>query len=67
MAEGYLVEHIDMFEAVAPPESAHVNHDGEVECFECLDLNAIVERLHAGDFTPEAGLMLATWLGRDRR
>ena len=60
--EGYLVEHIDMFEATAPAGITPVNQDGEVECFECLDIEPLVERLHAGAFTREAGLILATRL-----
>lgn len=62
VAEGYLVEHIDVFEATALHGLTPVNQDGEVACFECLDVQALIERLHAGAFTREAGLMLATWL-----
>ena len=62
VAEGYLVEHIDVFEATAPAGLTPVNQDGEVESFECFGMEPLIERLHAGAFTREAGLMLATWL-----
>lgn len=62
VAEGYLVEHIDMFKATPPAGLTPANQDGEVERFECLDTQALVDRLHAGAFTPEAALILATWL-----
>ena len=62
VAEGYLVEHIALFEATAPAGLAPANQDGEVERFERLDTPALVERLHAGAFTSEAALILATWL-----
>ena len=62
VAQGYLVEHIDMFEATAPAGLTPANQDGEVKRFECLDMHALVERLHADAFTPEAALILATWL-----
>ena len=66
VAEGYRVEHIDVFEAAAPVGMALANQHGEVEQFECLAAEALVERLHADAFTREAGLMLATWLMASR-
>jgi 8-oxo-dGTP pyrophosphatase MutT (NUDIX family) len=60
--EGYMVEHIDMFETVLPHGTAPVNQDGEVERFECLDRATLIERLHADAFTLEAGMILADWL-----
>jgi 8-oxo-dGTP pyrophosphatase MutT (NUDIX family) len=62
VAEGYMVEHIDMFEATVPDGLVPSNQDGEVERFECLDRVSLVERLHADAFTLEAGMILATWL-----
>lgn len=64
VAEGYMVEHIDMFEATVPDGLVPLNQDGEVERFECLDRVSLVERLHADAFTLEAGMILATWLER---
>jgi 8-oxo-dGTP pyrophosphatase MutT (NUDIX family) len=64
VAEGYMVEHIDMFEATVPNGMVPVNQDGEVARFECLDRASLVERMHADAFTLEAGLILATWLDR---
>lgn len=62
--KGYMVEHIEMFEAVAPEGLAPLNQDGEVERFECVDRAALVERLHADAFTLEAAMILARWLER---
>lgn len=64
VAEGYMVEHIDMFEAIVPDGLLPLNQDGEVERFECLQRADLVERLHADAFTPEAAMILATWLSR---
>ena len=63
--EGYLVEHIDTFEARLPRGAAPRNQDGEVERFECLPPAMLAARLAEGQFTLEAALMLAGWL-RDR-
>jgi len=57
--EGYMVEHIDMFEALVPAGLDPVNQDGEVQGFACLERAALVERLAAGGFTLEAALILA--------
>lgn len=66
LAEGYMVEHIEMFEAFAPQGLMPVNQDGEVERFECVDRATLVERLHADAFTLEAAMILAEWLARPR-
>jgi hypothetical protein len=62
--QGYMIEHSDVFEAVIPEATTPVNQDGEVERFECLAPQALVERLAAGQFTLEAALMLAASLRR---
>jgi 8-oxo-dGTP pyrophosphatase MutT (NUDIX family) len=62
VADGYMVEHITVFEAVVPPGQIPVNQDGEVERFECLEISELIRRLHAGDFTLEAAMILASWL-----
>jgi 8-oxo-dGTP pyrophosphatase MutT (NUDIX family) len=64
VSEGYMVEHIEVFEAVLPEARLPANKDGEVERFECLDAVALAERLAAGAFTLEAALMLAASLRR---
>ena len=56
VAEGYIVEHIEVFEATVPAALAPRNRDGEVERFECLAAAALHERLAAGAFTLEATL-----------
>ena len=67
VAEGYQVEHIEMFEVSLREGVVPRNQDGEVERFECLSVPALVERLHSDAFTPEAALILVTWLEWARR
>jgi len=63
---GYMVERIDMFEAVVPENQAPINRDGEVARFECLAPEPLWRRLHDGLFTLEASLILLHWLQRNR-
>ncbi len=58
VVDGYMVEHIEIFEAVVPDNLEPVNQDGEVERFECLAPDALLARLRAGAFTLEAALIL---------
>jgi isopentenyldiphosphate isomerase len=60
--EGYLIEQIDVFEAVVPSAMEPRNQDGEVHTFECLTAVELRERLDAGLFTLEAALILWGWL-----
>ena len=61
-AEGFVVEHIDLLEATMLARLPLANQDDEVKRFDrferfgCLDTKALVERLHADAFTPEAGM-----------
>jgi 8-oxo-dGTP pyrophosphatase MutT (NUDIX family) len=64
VSQGYMVEHIEVFEAVLPATRVPSNQDGEVERFECLAPAELVERLAQGQFTLEAALMLAASLRR---
>src|SRR6185369_12228521 len=64
VADGYMVEHIEVHEAALPARLVPVNRDGEVARFECLSTEALVERLHADAFTLEAALILAGALVR---
>lgn len=64
VADGYMIEHIHVFEALVPDALVPVNQDGEVRGFELLDAPALRARLRAGVFTLEAGLILADWLAR---
>lgn len=59
VAEGYMVEHIDVYRARLPAGIVPRNRDGEVERFECLDADELEQRLAGGDFTLEASLILA--------
>ncbi len=60
---GYMVECIDWFHATVPGGMVPQNQDGEVERFELLAPEALLERLARGAFTPEAALVLAAALG----
>jgi 8-oxo-dGTP pyrophosphatase MutT (NUDIX family) len=66
VVDGYMVEHIDVFEAVLPQGVEPHNRDGEVERFECLAPQALVERLRDDAFTLEAALLLIGALRRRR-
>lgn len=59
VAEGYLVERLEVFEAMVPDGTVPQNQDGEVQRFECLDRDALGARLASGLFTLEATLILA--------
>ena len=56
---GYMIEHIHVFEAVIPADAEPLNQDGEVAAFERLGIDALHDRLRAGAFTLEAALILA--------
>lgn len=58
VAEGYMVEHIDAFEATVPDALQPLNQDGEVARFDCIDAATLRERLRADAFTLEAALVL---------
>jgi 8-oxo-dGTP pyrophosphatase MutT (NUDIX family) len=67
VSNGYMIEHIQVFEAVIPAGLAPLNQDGEVVAFECLSVEALRDRLRAGAFTLEAALILGDWLARSER
>jgi 8-oxo-dGTP pyrophosphatase MutT (NUDIX family) len=62
--EGYMVERIEVFRARVAAGATPTNRDGEVERFECLAVAALHERLRAGAFTFEAGLILGAEVER---
>jgi 8-oxo-dGTP pyrophosphatase MutT (NUDIX family) len=64
LPDGYMVEHIHMFEACVPDGLLPVNQDGEVERFDCLAVPVLIEGLQSGRFTLEAALIHARWLRR---
>jgi isopentenyldiphosphate isomerase len=64
VAEGYLVETIDVYEATLADTLAPKNQDGEVQGFDCLAPDALWERLLDEQFTLEAAVILAAWLQR---
>jgi 8-oxo-dGTP pyrophosphatase MutT (NUDIX family) len=59
---GYMVEHIEMFESTVPNKLAPMNQDGEVERFEALSVEDLIERLHSDAFTLEAAMVLVKWI-----
>ena len=64
VAEGYVVEHIEVFEATVPAALEPRNRDGEVARFECVPAPALLDRLAGGEFTLEATLILDRSLAR---
>lgn len=64
VTEGYMVEHVDLYEAIVPAHLEPRNEDGEVERFDCLDADRVVGMIVEGRFTLEAALMLAASLER---
>ncbi len=67
VADGYMVERIDVFRARVREGAVPLNRDGEVARFECLDDAALRQRLEAGAFTLEASLILGAELERGGR
>ncbi len=61
---GYMVEHIDVFEASVSSHTVPINQDGEVARFECWPEAVLREGLVSCAFTLEAGLILAGCLTR---
>ncbi|MEQ1683616.1 MAG: NUDIX domain-containing protein [Burkholderiaceae bacterium] len=61
-AHGYMVEHIDVFEATVRRGVVPENQDGEVQRFERVERVPLRERLMQGMFTLEASLILGRWL-----
>ena len=64
VSDGYMIEHIEVFEAVVPRGLEPVNRDGEVDRFEALLPAELIARLKADAFTLEAALILTAALQR---
>ena len=64
VSDGYMIEHIEIFEAVVPSGLEPVNRDGEVDRFEALMPAELIPRLKADAFTLEAALILIEALQR---
>lgn len=67
VTEGYMVEHIEAFDALVPEGLVPENQDGEVQRFEAVPRAGLIERLHAEAFTLEAALVFEAWLQGARR
>ena len=59
----YMRERIDWFSATLPDGVQPCNQDGEVQQFQCIDRATLMEWLVQDQFTPEAALVLADYLG----
>ena len=59
---GYMVEHIDWYQAWLPEGLEPVNQDGEVAQFALLDQVSLLSKLEQNEFTLEASLILAAVL-----
>lgn len=64
VSNGYMVEHVEMFEAVAATGVTPENQDGEVAGFACLTRVELRRQLLADAFTLESAMILARWLDR---
>lgn len=62
VSDGYMVEHIEAYEAVVPDALTPRNQDGEVERFDCITPAELHDWLRADVFTLEAALILTSWL-----
>lgn len=60
---GYMHERIHWFHALVPDGVQPQNLDGEVLQFQCIAPAPLQEWMAQDRFTPEAGLILADWLG----
>ena len=60
---GYMVERIDWFSATVPAGMKPCNQDAEVERFDLLPVETVCAQVAQGLFTPEAGLVIASYLG----
>ncbi|APW39089.1 NUDIX hydrolase [Rhodoferax koreense] len=60
---GYVIERIDWFVATLPEGLLPVNQDGEVERFELINDEELWRRMLADEFTTEAALIQAAFLG----
>lgn len=64
VSDGYMVEHIEAFEAELADGIEPSNQDGEVMAFEKVSPAELVAALAHGHFTLEATLIHAAWLER---
>lgn len=64
VAEGEMVERVDVYVARLAPAMVPRNLDGEVAAFDLLTPPALAARLAAGAFTLEATLIHGAWLER---
>ena len=64
VSDGYMIEHIEVFEAVVPRGLEPVNRDGEVDRFEALMPAELIARMQDDSFTLEAALILVEALRR---
>ena len=62
VAEGYMIERLEVFRARLPPDAVPVNRDGEVERFACVEPESLQKMLQRGLFTLEASLILSAEL-----
>jgi 8-oxo-dGTP pyrophosphatase MutT (NUDIX family) len=60
---GYLAERIDWFTALVPDGVVPQNQDGEVAQFVCASVEEVLDTMGRGQFTLEAGLILAAAMG----
>jgi isopentenyldiphosphate isomerase len=57
VAEGYMVESIQIFDTVLPPDAAPRNEDGEVAAIETRTVDDVLDAIARGEFTLESALV----------
>jgi 8-oxo-dGTP pyrophosphatase MutT (NUDIX family) len=60
---GYVVERLDWFACILPPGIVPENQDGEVAQFAAMDAAEVTRRMEAGEFCPDAALILLQAFG----
>jgi len=64
VAEGYMVESIQIFDTVLPPDAAPRNEDGEVAAIETRTVDDVLDAIARGEFTLESALVTLDGLVR---
>jgi 8-oxo-dGTP pyrophosphatase MutT (NUDIX family) len=65
VAEGLMIETVQVFDVRLPADFVPANLDGEVAGFEFLPVGAAVDAIERGDFTLQASMAILDALRRD--
>jgi 8-oxo-dGTP pyrophosphatase MutT (NUDIX family) len=64
VAEGLMIETVQVFDVRLPADFVPANLDGEVAAFETRPVGAAVDAIEQGDFTLQASMAIMDWLRR---